>query len=99
MASCRECGAAVEWVRLMAGSGAHPGPHPIDVGVVLPAMVGAVALNRATGGAMVVRGEDVDRGRVVRWADQGVEFRRSHFASCPRAQAVREAGPGQEALF
>lgn len=99
MAACKVCGAAIEWVSLITlGVPGRPSTHPIDVGVHEVPGVGAVALNRATGGAVVVA-QRHERW-LAEWADRGVEFRRSHFASCPGAQRVRDGAlAGQEALF
>lgn len=93
---CSECAAGMFMLR-MAGAGA--GEHPVDMLEVWPPMVNLLAYNPSSGRAVVLRGEDVDSGRAVRWHDEGVRFYRSHFATCPAASAVRSRPrPGQEAL-
>lgn len=91
---CKECSAGIYWVTLQSTRA----PHPVDMLVAHPPMVGLVAVNERTGGGRVLTGDDVETGRALRWIDEGVSLHASHFASCPAAQAVRDRNPDQEQM-
>lgn len=95
-ALCRECSAGIYFVP-MAGAGVGASSHPVDMIEVVTPMVGLLAFNPETGRAAVLRGEDLPRAQ--RWLEDGrVRLYRSHFASCPGAQKVREHNPDQEKM-
>jgi hypothetical protein len=67
---------------------------------VVPPMVGLLALSERTGKAVVLKQDDIESGRALRWREDGlIRCFRSHFATCPGASAVRaRPRPGQERL-
>lgn len=102
-ALCRECQATIFWLEMVpipreGGGQVHP-MHPVDYLQELVPMVGLLGLSAKTNRAMVLRKDDVESGSVQRWLENGsVTLWRSHYATCPKAQAVRERNPNQETL-
>jgi len=77
--TCRSCGAMIVWVRLVAANGEHR-PHPLDS---VPKSDGTIERKRGkTSGTWY--------GRVIPPVERnGRNLYRSHFATCPEAQAWR----------
>jgi hypothetical protein len=72
---CRSCGAAILWVKTVAGKA-----MPLDA---VPAEDGNIALMPA--GAMVLPKETADLGQKI-----GARRYKSHFATCPNAAKHRK---------
>jgi hypothetical protein len=93
MSACRSCGADVDWVVITrTGAGMPIDPAPVDF-----AAAGLVAVNPDTGGASVLKADDL--ARAERWREQGVTFHRSHFATCSSPERHRGIHPQQAALL
>ena len=77
--TCRDCGAMIIWVRLLALDRSHK-PHPLDS---VPRRDGSIERKRGTTSTTWY-------GRVVPIAERdGRALYRSHFASCPHAEVRR----------
>lgn len=81
--TCRTCGAPIIWAPVV-NTGAL---MPLDVQTELAPSKGLVAYNESTGCARVLSFADVREAQ--RFADIGVTFHKSHFATCPTAAEWR----------
>lgn len=89
--TCQSCGRDVVWAVLtLTGAGIPLDPEQLNF-----AAPKLVALNHETGGARVLKDEDL--AAVERWRERGVTIHRSHWATCPTA-AQHRVHPKQEAL-
>ena len=80
MPKCRACDARMLWATMP--SGAH---NPLDVEQVVPQVgMGVVAYNPKTGNAQMVTAANILE--TAKWADGGVTFHLSHFATCPERE-------------
>ncbi|MGE4425478.1 MAG: hypothetical protein AB7G37_03385 [Solirubrobacteraceae bacterium] len=75
MATCRSCGAGVQWVLLDGGSKNPLDPEPVENGNVYV---------RRDGTAKVLTADELGRARA-----EGHPLHISHFATCPNANKHR----------
>jgi len=81
--TCRSCGAEVIWSPVAATGSLMP----LDPQTELAPEPKLVALNPATGLCRVLKKTDMDQA--VLWAEHGVTYHRSHYATCPDAAKWR----------
>jgi len=83
-AKCRACPAEIIWATMPSGA-----YNPLDAGEV-PCEVGkgVVAYNPATGGGVMVSARNIMQ--CYGWAQRGVTFHLSHFATCPERQKFKQ---------
>jgi hypothetical protein len=82
---CRACPAEILWCTMPGGA-----RNPLDVADTWPPLVGKgiVAYNPATRNGMMVTAENIERAEA--WAQKGVTFHVSHWATCPARKALKE---------
>lgn len=75
--TCRACGAPMLWARMPSGR-----LNPLNVEQVTPEVgKGVTAFNPQTGHGFPITFACIED--CARWAEQGVTFHTSHFATCP----------------
>lgn len=84
MPTCRGCHVEIQWGKMPTGA-----MNPLNLDRVAPDVgQGVVAYNPKRGTATMVTAENIME--CAKWAELGVTFHTSHFATCPEREQFRQ---------